>query len=277
MTISNNPLRQYFRRPSVYMKLPSEGKFYPPEVFVKPENGEVPVYPMTAVDEITAQTPDALFNGQAVVDIIKSCVPSIKDPWKLNSMDLDAVLIAIKSASLDGGMEVGSQCPSCSEVTNYKIDLPRLLAGIKPANYTEPMRVGDLEIFFRPLTYKEMTDIALKQFEMQRKYQNIDDIEDIQERVKVAKQALVQVNEATINALAGTIFAINLPGDITVTEKDYILEYLKNCDKNTFDEIKQGNVAYKESGEIKPIDYKCPHCKHEYKQSLSLNVSDFFG
>jgi hypothetical protein len=86
--MDNNPLRQFFRRPAVYFSLPSKGKDYDIDVLELPESGELPVYPMTAIDEITVRTPDALYNGSAVADLIKSCVPAIKDPWRLNSNDL---------------------------------------------------------------------------------------------------------------------------------------------------------------------------------------------
>ena len=42
MAINNNPLRQYFRRPSVYLKLPSGGQYYPPNVINQTETGELP-------------------------------------------------------------------------------------------------------------------------------------------------------------------------------------------------------------------------------------------
>ncbi len=69
--MNNNPLKQYFRRPAVYMKLPSAGKDYEPGVIDMPETGELPVYPMTAIDEITTRTPDALFNGTALVELVR--------------------------------------------------------------------------------------------------------------------------------------------------------------------------------------------------------------
>jgi hypothetical protein len=81
MTQFSNPLRKYFRQPAIHLRLPSGGKFYPDGVVDLPPNGEIPIYPMTAVDEIITRTPDALFNGSAVPDILKSCVPNIKDPW----------------------------------------------------------------------------------------------------------------------------------------------------------------------------------------------------
>jgi hypothetical protein len=36
--MSDNPLKQYFRRPSVYIRLPSGGKGYPPGALEIPEN-----------------------------------------------------------------------------------------------------------------------------------------------------------------------------------------------------------------------------------------------
>ena len=45
------------------------------------------------------KNPDALLNGEAVASLIKSCVPDIKDPKKMFSADVDALLIAIKDTS----------------------------------------------------------------------------------------------------------------------------------------------------------------------------------
>ena len=96
---TNNPLRQYFRQPAIYIKLPSQGKYYPPGTLNSSVTGEYPVYPMTAIDEITYRTPDAMFNGQATVNVIQSCVPDIKDAWQMPAIDMDTVLVAIRIAS----------------------------------------------------------------------------------------------------------------------------------------------------------------------------------
>ena len=53
MTQFANPLKQYFRQPSVYLRLPSEGQFWPTGTITMPPNKELPVLPMTAIDEIT--------------------------------------------------------------------------------------------------------------------------------------------------------------------------------------------------------------------------------
>ena len=94
--IQPNPLASFMRQPKIYIRLPSQGEFWPAGSLAASETGEYPVYSMTAKDELTMKTPDALLNGQATVDMIKSCVPSIVNPWHMPSIDLDAVLVAIR-------------------------------------------------------------------------------------------------------------------------------------------------------------------------------------
>jgi hypothetical protein len=274
--IQNNPLRQYFRRPAVYLKLPSGGKFYTPDVIEMPENGELPVYPMTAIDDITVKTPDALFNGQAVVDIVKSCIPAIKDPWRINSIDLDAILVAIRSASTDD-FSVTSECTTCNTPSDYKINLGGVLSGIRSPDYSQTLNIGDLSIKFRPLSYKDMNEIGLAQFEMQRQFGNLDNITDLVERTEKSKQALQVVTELSMKTIAKTIYSVTAPSGLEVTEVEYILDFLRNCDKTSYEQIKDYNAKLRESGEMKPFRIKCIHCNHEYDQPYTLNVTDFFG
>lgn len=276
MNTVNNPLRQYFRRPAVYIRLPSEGKFYDDSVLDIPVNGELPVFPMTAIDEISARTPDALFNGQAMVDIIRSCVPNIKDPWKINSIDLDAIMLAIKSSSSENGISINSQCPSCSEETEYKLETAKLLADIKPADYDKPLAIGDLKVFFRPLEYRDINNISLSNFEMQKRFGALDSLEDTESRAKATQEALRKITDVTMETISSTILCIQTSSGVSVTEQDYIVDFLRNCDKNTYELIKDTYIKLKESGEIKPIKIKCPNCGHEYKNEMKMNLTDFF-
>ena len=91
MTENDNPLSKYYRQPSIYITLPSKGKYYSKEVLKTTTTGELAVLPMTAKDELAFKTPDALMGGQATVDVIKSCIPNIKDPWQLVNFDVDTI------------------------------------------------------------------------------------------------------------------------------------------------------------------------------------------
>jgi len=271
-----NPLKQYFRRPAVYMKLPSGGKDYTSDVIDFPINGEFPVYPMTAIDEISAKTPDALFNCTAVTDLIKSCMPNIKDPWSIKSTDLDAILISIRSASSGDSLDIESTCPACTETSTFAVSLVGLLTTLKPNDYSKVLEVGELKLKFKPLTYKELNEIALSQFEIQRTYAKIEAIENDDERLTANKKSLEQVTILTMEVVGKTLEYIETPS-LRVQEPGFIFDFLKNCDKNMFSTIKDYNSELKKDSDLKPLDVKCPNCSHEYKQVFTLNSSDFFG
>lgn len=276
MTIEQNPLKQYFRRPAIYLKLPSEGKYYEPGVVDIPEAGEIPVYPMTAIDEITSKTPDALYNGSAMSEIIKSCIPAIKKPWEINSIDLDAVLIAIKTASGGNELEISSNCPKCNETSDYGISLINLLSQLKAPNYGEELSIGDLSIRFRPLIYKEMNEASLGQIEAQRMFIVIDNEANEDIKAKKMQDAIKALTDTTMKILSHTIVYIKTPSAY-VDDREYILDFLRNCDKDTYIAIRDFNAKLKEQTEIKPLNIKCVSCSHEYEQPFTLNTSDFFG
>lgn len=276
MTIEHNPLKQYFRRPAIYLKLPSGGKYYDSSVIELPESGELPVYPMTAIDEITSKTPDALYNGSAMSDIIKSCIPGIKQPWNINSIDFDAILIAIKSASGGDDLEVTSTCPKCEDSSSYGISLVSLLSQLKAGSYDIPMQINDLEIKFRPLTYKEMNEASLGQFEAQRIFVSIDSEENQDIKNKKMQDALKLVTDITMKILSQTIIYIKTASAF-VDQNEYILDFLRNCDRNTYVAIRDFNTSLKDQTEIKPLKIKCVACGHNYEQPFTLNTTDFFG
>ena len=139
MSQNANPLKQYFRQPAVYLRLPSDGQFWPQGSLEMPANKELPVLPMTAIDEITYRTPDALFNGQAVVNVIQSCVPNIRDAWSAPGADINSILIAIRMASFGHEMELNSTCPACNcsgRVTSPTTSGSRLRSRIAAWNFS---------------------------------------------------------------------------------------------------------------------------------------------
>jgi hypothetical protein len=146
------------------------------------ETGELPVYPMTAIDEITSKTPDALFNGSATVDIIKSCIPAIKDPWEIPSIDLDAILIVIRTGTHGSDFEIESTCQECKETSTYIVNLMNILTAIEATGFFEDLDLGELKLQFKPLSYRQINAGNLVQFDMQREIASLEAIEDFTER-----------------------------------------------------------------------------------------------
>lgn len=274
--ISRNPLEKYFRQPAIYVKLPSGGQGYAPGVIDMPANGELPIYPMTALDEITSRTPDALFNGSAVINIFRSCVPNIKDPWQISSIDLDMLLTAVKIASYGHDMEITSKCPKCKKDSDFVQDLRVVIDQYKMADYGTPLTMGDMEIYFKPLTYKEINETSQRSFEQQKAMQ-MKQQETDEDRVREISDALRAITEVTIQGMSQAIHTIKVADDM-VTDTQHIKEFLVNADRKVFDAIKAHLQVIKSASEIKPLKIKCREedCGNEYEQPFTLDMSNFF-
>ena len=272
----SNPLSQYFRQPSIYIKLPSNGQFYPPGTLDLPANGELPILPMTAVDEITYRTPDALYNGSATVSVIQSCVPNIKDAWKIPSTDIDTLLIAIRIASYGHELEVKSTCPKCNNSEEHGVDLRAVLDGLGGADFGKPLEHGDLVLYFSPMTYQQINANSAIQFEEQKLLSLLPDSElDPAEKAKRIGEAFKKITEMSISALSLSIKAIVTP-TAQVTENEHILDFLHNCERSVFEQIKDRIIALKSASEIQPLQLKCSECSHEYDQTFTLDMTNFF-
>jgi hypothetical protein len=280
MIDNTNPLRQYFRRPALYLKLPSGGEGYSADAIDMPENKELPIYPMTSIDEITCRTPDALYNGTAVVEVIQSCVPNIKNAWQVNNVDLDPLLVAIRIATNGDNMELENSCPKCKETSKYDANLPSILAGFKAGSYAEPISVGDLTIKLRPLTYSQMNKANEAQFQIQKMLSNTNinatmTEDQLLEQNKKNSEAILAINNLSIEMLSQAIEFIRTP-ELVVTETEYILDFLKNCNKNVYNSLRDKNGDLRKSTETKPLTLKCTSCDHEYTQDFTINMTDFF-
>jgi DNA-directed RNA polymerase subunit M/transcription elongation factor TFIIS len=276
MTQSTNPLRQFFRQPAIYLKLPSAGRFWPASSLDLPANGEVPVYPMTAIDEITYRTPDALFNGQAVISVIQSCVPAIKNAWHMPNIDLNPVLIAIRIASYGHDMSLNTTCPACNHEEEYSLDMRTVLDQIRSPNFAETINHGDLEIIFKPVTYEQQNQSSIAQFE-QQKLLSVLPTSDLPEEEKMARlsQSMKIITDLTINIVAESITAIKTP-NAAVTDTPQIEEFLRNCDSKVYNQIRNHVVELRQQSEIQPLIIKCTECEHEYTQPVDLDLANFF-
>ncbi len=113
-------------------------------------------------------------------------------------------------------------------------------------------------------------DITRKQADM-----IFDSEKDLNERNRHSTDALQKINLVTIEIIGETIEHIRTP-DSFVTEKEFIIDFLQNCDKKTYELIKETNIKLRQSTETKPLQIKCVACSHEYSQPFTLNITDFF-
>jgi hypothetical protein len=276
MTPNANPLNQYFRQPAIQLRLPSAGRFWPKDSIRNTATNELPIYPMTAIDEITYRTPDSLFNGQAVVSVIQSCCPAIQDAWQTPSVDINSLLVAIRLASYGHDMEINTTCPACSNEDEYTLDLRTVLDQQVCPDYDQNLQMGDLEIVFRPMSYQEQNKTNALQFEEQR-ILNMLPNSDIDPEVKLNKlnEVLRKITEVTVDALTHNIQAVRTPTAI-VSEPAHIREFLLNCDRQMFNAVRDRVIELREYSDLKPVAIKCNNCENQYQQPLTLDMASFF-
>ena len=272
-----NPLSSFYRQPKIYVRLPSKGKFYEPGSLDLSENGEYPVNAMTAKDELLFKTPDALLNGTSTVELIKSCIPAILNPWLMPNIDLDFALIAIRIATYGDKMEVGTSCPHCNADNSYDMDLTAWFDVFNQFVYEKNIPIDQLTVHVRPYTYKEVTKTALRSMEQQRIFQVIND-DSLTDEQKLEKfgASFLKLTELTVDIIADCITAIDAP-DGSVTDKEMIKDFIANCSKDVFDKIQQHITHLKEQIELKAKDVKCGDCEKEFSLPVTMDQSNFFA
>lgn len=281
--ITPNPLSKYFRQPKIYVTLPSGGKYYPEGSIELTDNNEYPVFAMTAKDEMTIKTPDALLNGQATVDVIQSCIPNIKNAWMVPSLDLDAMLIAIRIATYGEEMDITTKTPVTGEEKDYAIDLKIMLDQVSNHEFNNVLVYDDLTINMRPLTYKEFTEVNLKTFEEQRIFALVED-SSIDDGEKLARfsQSFAKLTDLTFGSVAKAIESI-VVGDQEVTNRDHISEFISNADKSLFEAIQGHLTSERSKFELKPlvIDATDEEIKQgvptSYEVPVTFDSSNFFA
>jgi len=231
-----NPLSSYYRAPKLYSKLPSLGRYYTSAVVELPENGELPVFAMTAKDEMLMKNPDALLNGEAVVRVIESCVPNIKNAKEMLSSDVDTLLVAIQGATHGDDIEVKATCDKCeSEATGIaSVETALGTMGILEDEYV--VDINNLSITVRPFTYNSTIKAGLTNFKSTRSLQALGEIDDDQERLKIFNENFQQVAALNFDLILDSIASIagsnDNDEDFEVVDREFISEYLNNVDSS---------------------------------------------
>tara|TARA_A100001388_G_scaffold33864_1_gene21667 strand:- start:185 stop:1090 length:906 start_codon:yes stop_codon:yes gene_type:complete len=250
---TNNPLQKYFRQAKLHVRLPSGGKYYPPGTLDLPETGEVAIYPLTAKDELLLKTPDSLMNGTATADVIKSCVPQIKNPWYMPSLDVDALIIAIRIATYGPEMTLTVKVPNTGDEKDFTVDLNSIVEPLMSAKYDAVIQLDKMKITLRPLMYTEFTKDAIRSFEEQRVYNLLnDDTVPAEEKMERFRAAFNRLTDLTVETVAKSIAQIEVD-DKVVSEPKHILEFMQNTSKEFYSTILNHISEQRDKFAVKPF------------------------
>ena len=280
---NQNPLSAYFRAPKLWTNIPSSGKFYDADVITIPESGEFAIYPMTTKDELVLKNPDALLNGEAVATLIRSCVPEVKQPKKLFSADVDALLIAIRGASGGDLVEVNAECPECKTITNVNISVEESLSSMEQIENEYDIDISNgLRITALPFSYANTIKAGVASFQSTRSMQSISEMSNDMDRLSAFNESFVKLADLNLELLIDSIkniYYTDAEGkQIQISDKGIIREFLENTDNGTGKEIEEFINTVNAKGVKNEVAVECENeeCKNSYTAPINFDPVNFF-
>lgn len=276
----SNPLKQFFRKPGIWIKLPSQGKFYESKPADLNDMGEIPVYPLTAKDELLLKNADSLLNGNAITQLVNSCAPSIKDPVNMPSIDLDAILVAIKRCTYGENMDVTTQCDCEDKTTNeVSVNLNHLISGISVIDEIPPIEhESGVKIYTKPITVSHLLKLNWVQYEQIRnlqlaEQQNLPE----KEKMNMLSKSYDALTTESINVVCGSIDTVLLPDGTMVKDRAMIEEWVKDLSKPEYSKLESTIMNTNSKGVSKEFNVQCQKCSKVYKSTIDLNPTTFFA
>ena len=274
-------LQDFYRSPKLYVELPSGGNFYDEGVIDWPENNELPVLAMTPRDDLIVRNPDALLNGDAVLRLIKSCVPNVLKPEDIIAPDMELLLVAIRAASeKERKVTVNRDCPECGHENSFDLDLSVAVQDFESiADLSEFTLSNGLIIGVKPANYLYSIQTAKAMLEQANALNKIsnDDFDNETQRIQRIGTAFEQLAQYNYSVLLNSIRYIKIPdSDVVVDDTDEILNFMDNAESKIGKEIDTAVSSINNGGINKIQQTACVNCGHEYEVPIDFDPVTFF-
>lgn len=275
-----NPLAGYFRTPKLYVNLPTQGKFYQDNVIDWPETGELAVYAMTAKDELIMKNPDALLNGEAVANVIASCVPAIKKPRMLIGNDVEVLLIAIQAATYGDEVTIKEKCPECKTENEVVASIDAVLSTMTLLEQSYVFETKNhLTIEVRPFSYESTVKAGISSFKSVRSLQALAQITDEFQRLQTFSENFKQIAALNFELLIDSVASVKgktANGEpFVVSDRKNIVEFLENCDAEVGKLVESKVADVNKIGIDKTVHIKCTNCEHEFTKDIGFDPVNF--
>lgn len=307
-------LSQLYRQPALTTRLPFGKNWYKNNEIEFGLLDEISILPMTHKDEMLIHNPDALLTNNAIADIIKSCVPNIKDVKKLFMPDVEVLLLAIKIASSGNEIEVSVPCPHCIKTFNEtkEEDRKKLIEDkkifIEPQTFIfdaraclDTMNIKDNEyklelpnkviLHLKPITLEDNANYELLRFKLKTTLNQLiqDQIKDNKEisidanawqekrdNDEEFRKTLLDLDDVATKCIASSIEYLEFKNEL-ITDNEIINEFLLNIPANYFADIRNLVGKINESALNKNYFCKCRCCNYEWEEKdIEFNYSNFF-
>jgi len=277
-----NPLEKYFRQATVYIQLPTRGRWYNNSQITLTADNELAVYAMTARDDVLLNTPDAMLNGEALKKVIMNCVPDIHNVDSVLLPDLESIFVGMKLASSDDGWDVSRICPKCGAECTFGLQCQPVLDQQLLVEDSDCFVIVDnkLKVNLRPYNYQQRSLFIQKQFEEERTLKYFSDSNpDVDEfhKANVWAQAIDRISSMTFGLVAGSITSIEeIQTGNVVEDTAFINSWLQNISKAQADLVITGVDTLNKCGPMKTLPMACESCSHTWQDEINYDPISFF-
>jgi len=258
-----NPLLARLRIPGETFRLPSQGLFYTNgELTDDVHNGEVEVYPMTALDEIVLNTPDKLISGKAILEVFARCIPQIKKPDDLLAKDVDFLMLCLRIVSFGQSMDItyDHMCDG-SHNHDYKVELYPFVKAVRELDPTSLAREYSLVV-------ENGQKVSLKPLS----YGGILELYKVAAMTKTSDLSMADAEQLVVDALVGIIREVD-----GITEPLHIREWIKAIPLGWKRQIERVAQSVSEWGVKLDASLVCKDCGEDMVVQITTNPVSFFS
>ena len=263
------------------MQIPTRGIFNPE--IQQTALTEVAILPMTTMDELVLKNPDALLNGEAMIEVISSCIPSIPNPRNICNIDAEALFLGIRHATYGSEIEQNHKCSECEETNTYTMDIGYILNQFPSIDEVPTVEFDDLIISLRPPSIESVSQLALINIEQQRMIREVMKVANGEEKATDAemltekyKESFTKIANYNMQLLSAAINYVEMPDGERVVGGEHMLEFINNVPATLADEINKriSNLTVKPSS-AEQMRFTCPECGHEDDIKVEMNPVNF--
>jgi hypothetical protein len=278
--MQNNPLSHYFRQTKISVPLPTRGKFYKPGLLELNNNDELDIKAMTAENELSLKNPDALLNGQGMVDVMKSCAPGIVgNPSDLSVPDVSVIMLAIRNATYGDIIDFKATCPECQTENKFERSIRSSFDLIEflDDEYVIELENG-LKIYVCPHTFRTSTKSHIAQFEQAKIMQLIDREEMADdEKLRTFGNSFTKMVQMNFDLISDSVLKIVTPDKQEVTDRKFILEFIRELEGSQVDSIRNLIQKINDIGVPTSHNCECTKCGHTWiEEGVQFDPSHFF-
>jgi len=255
---NTNPLLARIRIPGATYRLPSGGIFYHNgELAPTVTNGEIHVFPMTAIDEIVIRSPDRILDGLGIKEVFQRCIPDVLKPEQLFAKDIDYLMIALRQVSYGNTIDITYKHDCVNGKNNtYTINVEPFLAATKAIDPTTINQLYTVTlpnhqiVKLTPMRFQDIINVM-----QSSKYDN--DTNGYEFRI--------------FDSLVTVIDAVD-----EITDKSMISEWVRTIPREYFKSIADAIDKNSDWGPKTTSSLACKDCNHHIQLELPLNPIVFF-